>query len=319
MLDKENFKQRVFEKYEENSKKINDDFYNVHFYTQKKIRFNLLKKYLISNLIPIIVTVGTVYAGVATVNYFKQKSKTDFENNIDYDYSQDMNYQDKIYHKVISSYDDYEKAKEKWNNLVSMNSEDFNEYFILVIAVENTSLIGLDVSNITSDTDNLYVELYQSDKFTNTEESVISVKISREQLRENIKFNITGLQPQDDKYISINEISKDYSKEQAIKDGCFVIENNEIMSSNTNQIIDFVENKSSKFIRIVDFEQETIITDIEYKDNKYYINRLYLDTGKTVYKIGKDIIISKPKNLDHYLVFSQDEYTNQYHICSIKY
>ncbi len=318
-MDKEYFKKRVFEKYEENLNKINNDFYHNHFYTKNSMRSNFLKKFTIGNMIPIIATVGTVYAGIATVNYFQQKTKTDFENNISYDYSQDMNYQDKIYHKIINSYEDYEESKEKWNNLVSMNPEEFNEYFIIVIAVENTSLIGLDVSNITCDTDTLYVGLYQSDKFTNTEESVISVKIPREELRENIKFNITGLQPQDDKYISINEIPKDYSKEQAIQDGCFVIENNKIVSSDTSQLTDFVENKTSKFIRIVDFEEETLITDIEYKDNKYYINRLYLDTGKTVYKIGKVIIISKPKGLDHFSVFSQDEYTNQYHICAIKY
>lgn len=319
MIDKELFKKRVFQKYEENINNINDDFYNNHFYIKKESKFNFFKKLTISNIIPIIATFSTVYAGIVTINYFQQKTKTDFDNNIGYDYSQDMNYQDKIYHKIINSYDDYEDSKKKWNNLISMTTQDFDKYFVLVIAVENTSLIGLDVSNITSDTDTLYVELYQSDESTNIEESVISVKIPNEQLRENIKFNITGLQPQDDNYISINEIAKDYSKEQAIKDGCFVIENNEIISSDSNQLIDFIKNKSSKFIRIVDFKEETIITDIEYKNDKYYINRLYLDTGKKVYKIAKELLVLRPKDLEHYFVLSRDEYNNQYNICSINY
>ena len=97
-MDKEYFKQRVFEKYEENLNKINNDFYN-----KNSMKLNFLKKFTIGNMIPIIATVGTVYAGIATVNYFQQKTKTDFENNINYDYSQDMNYQDKIYHKIINN------------------------------------------------------------------------------------------------------------------------------------------------------------------------------------------------------------------------
>lgn len=319
MIDKDHFKQRIFQKYEENKNWVNDDFYNAHFYSEKKLKSKCLKKITISNIIPIIATFSTVYAGIVAVDYFQQKTKTNFEDNIGYDYSQDMNYQDKIYHKIIKSYDDYKESKKKWNNLVSMTSQDFDEYFLLIIAVENTSLIGLNVSNITTDENTLYIELYQSDSSNNIEENVISVKIPREQLRENIIFNITGSQPQNNNYIPINEISKNYSKEQAIQDGCFVIVNNEIVSSNSNQLIDFVENKSSKFIRIVDFKDETIITDIEFKNDKYYINRLYLYTGKQVYKIGKKIIILKPKGLDHYTVFSQDEYTNQYNICSINY
>ena len=318
-MDKEIFKQRVFEKYEDSLNLIQDDFYNNHFYKEKKKGFVFFRKISTSTIIPIIATIGTVYAGVAAVNYFQQKTKTDFENNVNYDYLQDMKYEDKIYSKVLNSYEEYDKSKEKWKNLVSMTSQDFNEYFVLVIAVENTSLIGLEVSNITCDTNNMYVELYQSDQNVNFEENVISVKIPREQLRENIKFKITGRQVKSDKYIPLKEIPKNYSKEQAIKDNCFVIDNNNVISSDSNQLINFAENINEKFIRIVDFEKETTITDIEFKDDKYYINILLLETGDITYKNCTTIKVLRLKGESNYRVHTQDEYNHQYTICRVNY
>ena len=100
MIDKDHFKQRIFQKYEENKNWVNDDFYNTHFYSEKKLKSKCLKKITISNIIPIIATFSTVYAGIVAIDYFQQKTKTNFEDNIGYDYSQDMNYQDKIYHKM---------------------------------------------------------------------------------------------------------------------------------------------------------------------------------------------------------------------------
>lgn len=314
-MDKEAFKQRVFEKYKNNLNNTTDDFYNNHFYIEKKSNLNYFKAISFNTILSTITIVGTVYAGIIAVNYFQQRTKTDFKNNINYDYSQDMNYEDKIYSKVINSYDEYKKSQNIWNNLVQMTASEFDSYFLLIIAVENTSLIGLDISDITSDADNLYIELYQSEKADDIEKNVISVKIPNEKLRKNIKFKIIGEKVNYSNYIPINEIQKNYSKDQAIKDNCFVVDNYNVISSDPNQLIDFVNNKNNNFIRIVDFEQETIITDIEFKDNKYYINRLSLENNSITYKIYKEVIIMRLKGQSYYSVFAQDEYNNQYGIC----
>ncbi len=324
MIDKEYFKQRVLQKYEENINNTSNDFYNIHFYTKKTKEKNLLKKTTVSNIIPIIVTVSTVYAGIvsvknASVKYEQQKTETDFKNNISYDYTQDMDYQDKIYHKIINSYEDYEESKKKWNNLILMTKQDFEESAVLVIAIENTSLIGLSISNITNDENTLYVELYQSDKDININETVMSAKISKSQMRDDIKFKITGEQPHSDNFMAITEIPKNYSKEQAVKDGCFVVEDKEVLSADKNELRNFAQNKTEGFIRIAEFGYKNEVADIEYKNETYYINILDLSTGKITYKIAKELIVMRPKELDYYFVISRDAYNMEYYNCAIKY
>lgn len=324
MIDKEYFKQRVLQKYEENINNTSNDFYNIHFYTKKTKEKNLLKKTTVSNIIPIIVTVSTVYAGIvsvknASIKYEQQKTETDFKNNISYDYTQDMDYQDKIYHKIINSYEDYEESKKKWKDLIIMTKQDFEESAVLVIAIENTSLTGLSVSNITNDEDTICVELYQSDKDININETVMSVKISKSQIRDDIKFKITGEQPHSDKFMEITEIPKNYSKEQAVKDGCFVVENKEVLSADKNELRNFAQNKTEGFIRIAEFGYKNEVADIEYKNDTYYINILDLSTGKITYKIAKELIVMRPKELDYYFVISRDAYNMEYYNCAIKY
>lgn len=319
MIDKEYFKQRVLQKYEENMNNIKNDFYDTHYYITKQNNKRLINKITISNIIPIVVTISTVYAGITSVKYIQQKDKTNFEDNIGYDYSQDMNYKDKIYYKIINSYNDYEESKKKWNNLVPITEQEFEEYAVLVIAVENTSLMGINVSDITNDENSLYIELYQSDKDTNIDKNIISVKISKDKLRDDIRFKITGEQLQNDNFIPITEISENYSKEQAIKDGCFVIENKEVLSADKNELRNFAQNKTEGFIRVAEFGYKNEVADIEYKNDTYYINILDLSTGKITYKIAKELIVMRPKELDYYFVISRDAYNMEYYNCAIKY
>ena len=173
--------------------------------------------------------------------------------------------------------------------------------------------------DITNDENSLYIELYQSDKDTNIDKNIISVKISKDKLRDDIRFKITGKQLQNDNFIPITEISENYSKEQAIKDGCFVIENKEVLSADRNQLLNFAQNKTEKFIRIVEFGITKEVVDIEYKDGTYYLNILDLNTGKLTYKFAKELIVMRPKELDYYFVISRDAYNNENYNWSIKY
>ena len=63
-------------------------------------------------VIAIIATAGATYAGVITYNYITKETYTDFKENPNYDYSQDMIYQNNFYYKKVMTYEEYEKCKE---------------------------------------------------------------------------------------------------------------------------------------------------------------------------------------------------------------
>ena len=76
-----------------------------------------------------------------------------------YDYTQDMEYEDKIYHKAIYTYEEYQIYKDRWNDILDMTEKDFENSFMIITAVENTSMIGLTISNIYVENDILNIEL----------------------------------------------------------------------------------------------------------------------------------------------------------------
>lgn len=87
--------------------------------------------------------------------------------------------------------------------------------------------------------------------------------------------------PKSDDYVLLEELPRDYSKEQAILDNCVVIYNLEVISNNKLRIEEFVENTNNNkedFIRIVRVQDKIdysmSIFDIQYIDNEY---RVYLD------------------------------------------
>lgn len=328
-MNKELFKENVYKKYEENRYNKNDEFYNTHFFNTK-YTYNFTK-IAATVLISCIATGGIVYAGISTINYYQQQTKTNFEENINYDYSQDMEYQNGIYYKKVTSYDEYNRYKERWENLVEMTEEDFNNYFIVISAVENTSMIGLKVSNITTDNNNLYIELFKDTNNLDCENNVISIKIPIEDNRNNIIFNKIGYQPNNNQYEKLTDLSKDYTKEQAIEDNCYVIENGKVISNNKEQLSEFIENcknKQKSFIRIVIYSSDslldgTIVVDVEYKNNKYYIckdttrlkNSGY-DKKEISYKEGINIMQTRRKDTSSVVTYIVDEYNNQFLICN---
>lgn len=332
-MNKELFKKRVYEKYNENKYNRKNEFYNNHYFNNKYKSKYKFSRIAASVIISCFATASMVYAGIITYNYYQQKTKTDFENNINYDYSQDMEYQNGIYYKEVTSYDEFNIYKQRWNNLVNMNDEEFDRYFIIIIATENTSMIGLTVSNITTDDTTLYVELFQDTKSADMENSVISIKVPIEEYRNNIIFKKIGYKPEASQYVSLSELPKTYSKEQAIEDNCFVIENGKIISLNKEQLNEFIENsKGNKesYIRIVKYNNDGLsngctITDVEYKENRYYIcsdttrliNEDEYNHREITYHEGTKIFQSRKKDTNNISIYVQDDYGNQYTICNI--
>lgn len=116
---------------------------------------------------------------------FKNTSESTHD---DYDFTQDMIYKDKIYYKKINNYEEYSEIKARWNNILDMNKEDFKNNFMIITAVENTSMIGLTLDKIDTDNNGLYISLIHYEEGTNYDENetCISIKIQRDLERKNI-------------------------------------------------------------------------------------------------------------------------------------
>ena len=113
--------------------------------------------------------------------------KPSFENG--YDYTQDMVYKDKIYYKLITEYDEYQTYQNRWNGICNMSKEDFDSKFMVITAIENTSMLGLTLSDIFVNKDTLYIDLdkYKDGEEYNKEETCISIVIPNELKASNIE------------------------------------------------------------------------------------------------------------------------------------
>ncbi len=116
-------------------------------------------------------------------------------------------------------------------------------------------------------------------------------------LNEDIVTNLNNIQNQNEKYVPFTQLPKEYSFEQALKDGCFIISYKNIY--NKQELDKFIKNTeiNSKnripdTIRIIQYtvEGDMILTDIEYtKDNKYKITT---DNTRDKFSTKEDRIIT---------------------------
>ena len=279
------------------------------------IKNNSLVRIIMNFIIVIIAITGVTYAGITAYRFIQKETKTDFSN---YDYSEDMEISDGVYYKKITSYQTYLNDLEKWNELVEMTEDDFNNYFVVVVAGENYNTTGLYVSDITADEENLYIDLNKKDKWDGS--TVISTKIEKELYRENIVVrNNPNVPDTSNKFVSMEEIPIGYTKEQAIQDGCFVIEYNKVISENKDEFEKFIENANKGidgFIRIYDYNiiENVTIIDLECKNGKINMSKCNkTQTGNyPVYNSGNSIVKG---SLGIYWLC--DEIGNKKSICSI--
>lgn len=323
MLKEDDFINDIWKKHDEYNRTRNKDkFFLKHLYRNTE---NLLTlKSLLTLVIAIIATAGATYAGVITYNYITKETYTDFKENPNYDYSQDMIYQNNFYYKKVMTYEEYEKCKEVWNNLVEMNEEDFNDNFVVIVAVENTSMLGLTVSDVSADDTTLYIK-FKKDENEDYDKTVTSIKISKNLDRDIIKIEKVEKDIDYTDYERLEDLPHNYSKEQAIKDNCFVLENNEIISSNKEQLNEFVDNARNginSFIRIVSyFDEQVKIKDLEYKDGEYI---LVSDDSRTRDKIEKfyynygDEIVVEHKSMGTRYILKDNKSNTQRFIAIIK-
>lgn len=318
MLKEDDFINDIWKKHDEYNRTRNKDkFFSKHLYRNTE---NLLTlKSLLTLVIAIIATAGATYAGFITYNYITKETYTDFKQNPNYDYSQDMIYQNNFYYKKVMTYEEYEKCKEVWNDLVEMNEEDFNDNFVVIVAVENTSMLGLTVSDVSADDTTLYIK-FKKDENEDYDKTVTSIKISKNLDRDIIKIEKVEKNIDYTDYERLEDLPHNYSKEQAIKDNCFVLENNEIISSNKEQLNEFVDNARNginSFIRIVSyFDEQVKIKDLEYKDGEYILvsddSRTRDKVEKFYYNYGDEIVVEHKSMGTRYILKDNKSNTQRF-------
>lgn len=241
--------------------------------------------------------IGAVFAGVSTYNYFTKASQQQVNvapgsnPKIDEEYGIIRNEADNgIHYKKISTYEEYQKCKKIWPELYDMNESDFKDYFMVMISIGENSKLPFYVSEVKTDENNLYIKLSQSNdeiKYDHTE-TFFSLKIERKNDRDKIMIKREFLTPNMDlnKYTDIKEIkeSTTYTKQQAIQEGCFVVENSNVISDDKLQVSNFVKNTEAgkeETIRIASYDSSgNMVIDIEYRNGKYYVSK-YMDNKWT--------------------------------------
>lgn len=245
---------------------------------QKNEIYYKIRKLVTTTITIVLVLLGTsglVYGLTTVYEYFTQKTAVSGHS---YNDEEDMEYMNEFYYKKITNFNDYLKYKEKMSNLIEMTEEDFKDNFLLIIMPKYTNMYGIYVYDMETDDNTLYIEIDRKDNDEKQKE-ILSIKISNELNKEQINIDRRKKIPKSDDYVPLEELPKDYSKEQAILDNCVVVYNSEVISNNKSRIEEFVENtKNNKedFIRIVRTQEypgfsnyNMCIFDIQYKSNEY--------------------------------------------------
>lgn len=186
-------------------------------------------------------------------------------------------------YKIISDFEDYKKYKKRIAILPDMTEDDIDNYFLVIITWQYKRmhhLRDLEVYDVTSDETTTYITYKQKENPNyDTENNIMYAVISKEKLRDNIKLQVDYRKISIPGFVDIEKLDSEYSLEDAVNDGCFVLYNNVLKSKNPKVIDDFIEkteNGENATIRVYreenfDIRKGIFICDVEYKDGIYYV------------------------------------------------
>lgn len=334
MLNDKDFIDRVWNKYEIYSTKEKlkkNKFFAGNLY--KNAHFMLVLKTCALSLMLIAFTAvltGGAYAGVKYVvdkkNYEEkviEKEEMDFVGYVTSLKAGALEYQDGIEYQIIDNYQKYLEVK-KFVNIPDMSENDFNEYF-LVFILPRYGRANLHIKDMETTEDTLKINVETREGSDNVFDEYIKLctKISNDMKREKIEIVYLSNKPNMSNYADLNDIPYDYTKEQAIEDGCVILENGKFVTDK-NGIKDFIDrtqNGINDNIRIVQYggyyflsEHEknldgAYIIDIEFKNGKYIVCQDYSrtiskeDTNENCDHLDKDFKIYNHKKYDIYDIF----------------
>lgn len=305
MLNEKEFVDKVWIDYEKyvNTKEKKDKFYEKHVY--KNTESIALLKSVAMFLIVFTITatlVGGTYAAIKTYTENKkieqQEAKAEDgsylyyqENHHRSEYENNSPYWERtgyIYHK-IKTYKEYLEAKEVISGLIEMTEEDFKDNFMVIIGTfgaKNLDYQGVYIKDILAYDKELTIIVDKDNKNGNRD---VSVKLPIEMDRENIKILLYAEKPEMPGYKPIDEIManyKNYTVEQAIEDNC-VIRTIYGKLDKFDKFLEETKQGKNGCIRIILYWGEGVgtITDIEYKDGEYIIEKAFVTEDK---EIGKE-------------------------------
>ena len=263
---------------------------------------NKVSKVLIMVICITTVFSGIVYAGFTIYNEFIKKqddiqTRRLFDLGDGYTYydidlmANDMTFNDepRLYHKIITDVDDYNKYKERISEFPNVSEIDFTQDFVVVIANENIRQaheIDLEISDIIADENNTNIIMSQKENPNlNADNNVWYAVVDRSLLRDNVNVTIMSKKINKDEYKDFSEISETYSNEDAINDNCIVIVNDKLVSNNLSKFEEFVrktENNEMQEIRIFkeisdDYNLHSIIYDISYENGIYFVRQFWVN------------------------------------------
>lgn len=270
---------------------------------KKQLRKILLKKGFdemnkIARVVIIILCVtisltGITFAGVTIYNIFIKKQDkvetrglfdtgngiTTYETDL---MANDMTWQDdvRLYYRIITNIEDYEKYKSRISEFPEISEINFNENFVVVIANENFRTfdeIDMEISNVYADENTTNVIMKQKENPNmNDTTNVWYAIVDNTQLKDNVKIIIEHKKFTNENIIELSKLPLDYSVEVAIKDGCFTLKNNKVVSDNKSEIDDFIEkteNGEKAFLRVYNnYDDKITVEDVNFEDGIYYVN-----------------------------------------------
>ena len=232
-----------------------------------------------------------------------------FENG--YDYTQDMVYKEKIYYKLITDYDEYQIYKNRWNEICNMSKEDFDSKFMVITAIENTSMIGLTLSDIFVNNDTLYIDLdeYKEGEEYNKEETCISIVIPSE-------LKASNIEPRDIRKVKETpEYTYGWSNEPT--QGRTMIDKNEAVNIAKKYAQSLVNSSSLRGKYLQGYTKLFEVNLTKKKPNNYWLieeeiierNLVQASFEREVYEV---ILVSEKDELEiERAIFYVDSYTGQ--------
>ena len=285
---------------------------------KKQLRKILLKKgfnemnkvakvFIIIMCVSVLLT-GITYAGMIIYNEFIKKQDevisrglfdlgdghTEYKINL---MANDMiwNSNNSLYHRIIDNKADYEVYKSRINEFPDVEEINFDENFVVIIANENIRQPhekDLTIYNIYADDNTIHIVMKQKENPNyDVESNIWYAIVDKSLLRNSADVIIEQRTFNTGEFKDIKELPQDYSVENAIADGCIVLQNNKIISNNIEQLDNFVhntQNNINSFIRIYyyyksDNKIDVQIKDLEYYNGIYYLRGVYLNDENKVY------------------------------------
>ena len=193
------------------------------------------------------------------------------------DYSKNLNYFNHMYYKKLDNYNDYINFKNIYSNITEMSEADFNDKFMIITIVENTSMLKLTLKDVYVIDDTLYIGLIRvsnSEVFDESNNTICMI-IDKSLNRDNVEvFKTIENKNFMTKYEDIKKLPLDYTIEQALNDGCLVTVNNTTENKELfNEFKENILNSSDSEIRMVRFDDGIVIWDLKYssQDKKFYL------------------------------------------------